>query len=71
MKYIINKNDIRQFTPQEKMRYAKRSFSESSFAQIKLNYLPRYILVRGIKKVQCLLNLGISVITAVQIIKYA
>jgi hypothetical protein len=55
-----NKNDERQFTPQEKMRYAKRTFSESSFAQIKMNYLPRYILVRGIKKVQCLLNLVIT-----------
>jgi IS5 family transposase len=66
-----NKNDSRQFTSQEKARYSKRTYSESSFAQIKMNYLPRYILVRGIKKVRCLLNLVIAIITAVQIIKYA
>lgn len=52
-------------------RYKKRTFVEGVFSNLKMNYLPRYILYRGIEKVRTVLNLALSVITAFQIIKYA
>lgn len=52
-------------------RYKKRTFAESHFSQLKMQYLPRYILYRGINKVRSLLNFALAVITAVQIVKYA
>lgn len=52
-------------------RYKKRTFVESVFSQLKMNYLPRYILYRGIEKVRSVLNIALAVITAVQILKYS
>lgn len=66
-----NPKDVRSFTPQQKSRYGNRSFAESCFSTLKMQYLPAYILFRGVKKVKCLLNLALSVITAAQIIKFA
>lgn len=66
-----NPNDVRGFTPQQKSRYGNRSFAESCFSTLKMQYLPAYILFRGVEKVKCLLNLALSVITAAQIIKFA
>src|SRR3989338_6502050 len=48
-------------------RYKKRTFVESVFSQLKMNYLPRYILYRGTEKVRSVLNMALAVITAVQI----
>jgi len=66
-----NATDTRSFDEQQKKRYGNRSFVESSYAQLKLNYLPSYILFRGINKIKALLNLALSVIAGVQIMKYA
>jgi hypothetical protein len=66
-----NKNDTREFDSNEQRHYGNRAFSESCFSNLKMQYLPNYILYRGISKVKCLLNLALSVITATQIIKYA
>jgi len=66
-----DKNDTRKFDPNERRHYGNRAFSESCFSNLKMQYLPGYILYRGISKVKCLLNLALSVITATQIIKYA
>lgn len=52
-------------------RYKKRTYVESHFSQLKMNYLPRYILYRGIEKVRGFLNIALAVIAAAQIIKYA
>jgi hypothetical protein len=60
-----------EFIGNQVERYKKRTFAESHFSQLKLQYLPRYILYRGIKKVSSLLNFALAVITAVQIVKYA
>ncbi len=66
-----DKGDTRKFDPNEQRHYGNRAFAESCFSNLKIQYLPRYILYRGISKVKCLLNLALSVITATQIIKYA
>ena len=66
-----DKNDTRKFDQNEQRHYGNRAFSESCFSNLKMQYLPSYILYRGISKVKCLLNLALSVITATQIIKYA
>lgn len=66
-----NDNDTRGFDLNEKQHYGKRAFSESFFSHLKMQYLPNYILYRGIQKVTSVLNFAMSVITAVQIIKYA
>jgi IS5 family transposase len=55
----------------KKQRYGNRSRVEGLFGNLKLNYLPRYILYRSIEKVKTVLNLALSVIAALQIIKYA
>ncbi len=60
-----------EFINNEKERYKKRTFAESHFSQLKMQYLPRYILYRGIEKVRGFLNFALVVISAVQIIKYA
>lgn len=52
-------------------RYKKRTFVESLFSQLKMNHLPSYILYRGIEKVRSVLSFALSVITAMQIIKYS
>ena len=64
-------NDTRKFDSNEQRHYNNRAFSESCFSNLKMQYLPNYILYRGISKVKCMLNLALSVITATQIIKYA
>ena len=60
-----------EFIGNQKERYKKRTFVESHFSQLKMQYLPRYILYRGIEKVSGFLNFALSVISAIQIIKYA
>lgn len=60
-----------EFIGNQVERYKKRTFAESHFSQLKMQYLPRYILFRGIEKIRSLLNFALAVITAVQIIKYA
>lgn len=60
-----------EFIGNQKERYKKRTFAESHFSQLKMQYLPRYILYRGIEKVRGFLNFALAVISAVQIIKYA
>ena len=60
-----------EFIGNQASRYRKRTFVESHFSQLKMNYLPRYILYRGIDKVRGLLTFALAVITAVQITKYA
>lgn len=66
-----NEKDARSFDVNEKRHYGNRAFSESFFSHLKMQYLPNYILYRGIKKVTSVLNFALSVITAVQIVKYA
>lgn len=60
-----------EFVGNQVERYKKRTFVEGVFSNLKMNYLPRYILYRGIEKVRFVLNLALSIITAFQIIKYA
>ena len=60
-----------EFIGNQKERYNKRSFVEGVFSTLKMSYLPRYILYRGIKKVKTVLNIALSIITGIQIIKYA
>ena len=71
--FKANRNGVitGEFIGNQIERYKKRTFAESHFSNVKLRYLPRYILYRGIDKVRGLLNLVLSVITAVQIVKYA
>ncbi|MBX9867223.1 MAG: transposase [Burkholderiales bacterium] len=71
--FKANRNSVvnGEFIGNQIERYKKRTFAESHFSHVKLRYLPRYILYRGIDKVRGLLNLVLSVITAVQIVKYA
>ena len=70
--YKANRNGILagEFIGNQIERYKKRTFAESHFSHVKMRYLPRYILYRGIEKVSELLNLALSVITAAQIVKY-
>lgn len=60
-----------EFIGNQVERYKKRTYVESLFSQVKMQYLPRYILYRGIEKVRSVLNFALCVITAGQIIKYA
>jgi hypothetical protein len=71
--YKANRNGkgAGEFIGNQIERYKKRTFAESHFSHLKMQYLPRYILYRGINKVRSLLNLALAVITAVQIVKYA
>lgn len=71
--YKANRNGkvADEFIGNQLERHKKRTFVESHFSHLKMQFLPRYILYRGIKKVSNLLNLALAVITALQIVKYA
>lgn len=60
-----------EFIGNQVERYKKRTFVEGVFSNLKMNYLPNYILYRGIEKIRTVLSFALSIIAAIQIIKYA